>query len=134
MSSLRNKIADYFRERPEVIAVYLFGSYARGKAHRFSDVDVGVLMAGRNSDFHIEKKKEYMTGLARRTRKDVDLVILNSLSEVFLRQIFLEGECILVNDPKKLSHHKMVMFAKIAEFGYYRPQMESGFITNIMEA
>jgi predicted nucleotidyltransferase len=36
----------YFAERPElgVASVYLFGSHAEGRAHRDSDVDLGVLL------------------------------------------------------------------------------------------
>ena len=36
----------YFADRPElgVAAVYLFGSHAAGRAHRESDVDLGVLL------------------------------------------------------------------------------------------
>jgi predicted nucleotidyltransferase len=37
------KLADYFRQRSDIAAVYLFGSVARGTARASSDVDVGVL-------------------------------------------------------------------------------------------
>ena len=36
-------IANYFREKPGVAAVYLFGSVAKGRPGRGSDVDIGVL-------------------------------------------------------------------------------------------
>ena len=37
--------ADYLRSRTEIVAAYLFGSVAAGKAHKFSDVDVALLLA-----------------------------------------------------------------------------------------
>src|SRR3954470_8845525 len=40
------KLEQYFTERPDlgVASVYLFGSHAEGRAHRESDVDVGILL------------------------------------------------------------------------------------------
>jgi predicted nucleotidyltransferase len=44
--SKRQDLERYFAERPElgVAAVYLFGSHAEGRAHRESDIDLGVLL------------------------------------------------------------------------------------------
>jgi len=134
MSALEQKIAGYFRKKQEVIAVYVFGSHAQGKKRESSDIDVGILLDGNSSDFCKGRRTEYILELGRSTRKDIDPVILNSSSEELLRQVFLKGKCILVNDSRKLAQYKMVMFAKIAEFGYYRRQMQSGLIRKIMEA
>ena len=43
-SGIIKKINQYFKERNEVMAVYLFGSYARGKERRDSDIDLAVLV------------------------------------------------------------------------------------------
>lgn len=37
------KIKDYFSRQPDVMAVYLYGSYATGNTHKRSDIDFGVL-------------------------------------------------------------------------------------------
>jgi len=134
MSELETNIAEYFRNKKEVIAVYLFGSHAEGKNREFSDIDIGILLDENSFDFANKQRKEYALALARSTRKDIDPVILNSAGEGLLRQVFLKGKCIVVNDSRKLARSKMVMFSKIAEFGYYRKQMQSGLVTKIMEA
>jgi len=134
MSELEEKIAGYFEKKEEVIAIYLFGSYAEGKERDSSDIDIGILLDEDSLDFSKERRKAYIVGLGRSTRKNIDPVILNSASEELLRQVFLKGKCIVVRDPKKLAQFKMVMFAKIAEFGHYRSQMQSGLIRKIMEA
>ena len=36
-------VADYFRDKPGIVAVYLFGIVAKGMARAGSDVDIGVL-------------------------------------------------------------------------------------------
>jgi hypothetical protein len=134
MSELEKKIAGYFKKKKEVIAVYLFGSHAEGKNRGLSDIDIGILLNGDSLDVANEKRKEYVLALARSTRKDIDALILNSAGEGLLRQVFQKGKCILVNDATILARSKMVMFSKIAEFGYYRNQMQSGLVRKIMEA
>ncbi len=37
------KIPEVFRRHPEVVAAYLFGSYAKGEAGPLSDVDIAYL-------------------------------------------------------------------------------------------
>jgi hypothetical protein len=81
----------------------------------------------------IDKRNLYMVDLANILKKEIHPVILNSAGEELMRQIFTKGRCILVTDQKKLSLFKMTMFARIADFGYYRQQMQSGLIRNIME-
>lgn len=38
-------LVDYLATQPDVLAAYLFGSYATGKARPQSDVDVAVLLS-----------------------------------------------------------------------------------------
>jgi len=133
MNKLEEKIKSYFKNKKEVIAVYLFGSYAVGKEQTFSDVDLGILFDEMDKDLSFKRRTDYLIELGRLLRKDIHPVILNSASEELLRQIFSKGKCILVNDVKKLAVHKMVMLVKIAEFAYYRSQIQSGLIKKVME-
>jgi predicted nucleotidyltransferase len=131
---LANKLKAYFEDQSEVIAVYLFGSQATGEKDRSSDVDLGVLIDTHDRMIEVEKRTLYMVDLATILRKEIHPVILNSAGEELMRQIFLKGKCILVRDPQKLSLFKMTMFARIADFSYYRDQMQSGLIRNILES
>lgn len=131
---LTNKLKAYFKDQSEVIAVYLFGSQVTGEKDRSSDVDLGVLIDTHDRMIEVEKRTRYMIDLATILKKEIHPVILNSAGEELMRQIFLKGKCILVRDPQKLSLFKMTMFARIADFSYYRDQMQSGLIRNIMES
>jgi predicted nucleotidyltransferase len=131
---LINQLEAYFEDKSEVIAVYLFGSQATDKTGRSSDVDIGILFDTSDVAGEIDKRNQYMVDLANILRKEIHPVVLNSAGEELMRQIFLKGKCILVRDPKKLSLFKMTMLARIADFGYYRDQMQSGLIRNIMES
>jgi len=133
LPTLEAKIETCFKNRTEVIAVYLFGSYAKGKERHLSDIDIGILLDEKDRDFMAEKRKEYTVELARVLRKDIHVVILNLAGEELLRQVFLKGKCLLINDSRKLARYKMVMFGMIAEFAFYRPRMQSGLIRKIVE-
>ena len=132
-SKLEENIRVYFRDKKEVIAVYLFGSHAKGKERPLSDIDVGILLDKNDRDFLKERRKDYTIELGRALRKDIHPVILNLAGEELLKQIFSKGKCILINDARKLALYRMVMFARIADFAYYRSQMQSGLIRKVME-
>ena len=131
---LINKLKAYFEDKSEVTAVYLFGSQAKNKTTPSSDVDLGILLNTKDRATETKKRNQYLVDLATILRKEIHPVILNSAGEELMRQIFLKGKCILVRDPEKLSLFKMTMFARIADFGYYRRQMQSGLTRNIMES
>ena len=42
------KLSEYFNEKSGVIAVYVFGSYAKGKERPSSDLDIGLLFDARD--------------------------------------------------------------------------------------
>ena len=131
---LINRLKAYFKDKSEIVAVYLFGSQATNKTLRSSDVDIGILLDTYDRAIETEKRNQYLVELANILRKEVHPVILNSAGEELMRQIFLKGKCILVRNPEKLSLFKMTMYARIADFSYYRDQMQSGLIRNIMES
>ena len=130
-SDILKKIGSFFEDRPEVIAVYLFGSFARGKEQRDSDLDLGVLLdheeVRRQDDF----MREYTVGLARVLRKDLHIVIMNNAGEGLTAQILKNGQCILNRKPELLSRFKMVSYAMIAEFADHRNRMKKGFVRRL---
>jgi len=132
-NQLAKRITTYFKSKPEVIAVYIFGSYAQGIQRRLSDIDIGILLDRRALKDAGKIINKYMIELPRILRKDVHPVILNTASEELLKQIFKKGKCVLINDSKKLARYKMVMFANIADFSYYRDRMQSGFLRKAIE-
>jgi len=129
-NKLTATIINYFDSRQEVVAVYLFGSHASGKEHGSSDIDLGVLL-NRNDPLG-ERRNKFLVDLTRALNKDVHLTILNTAGEELMRQIYKKGICLLVNDPRKLTLFNMVMYAKIADFSFYRRRMRTGFVKSLM--
>jgi predicted nucleotidyltransferase len=126
----------YFKRQPQVCAVYLFGSYAKERSGPTSDVDIGVVLKpgeviGMSSP--IACRERFLVDLSRRLRKDPHLVVMNLANTVLLKQIFLTGRCLVVNDPPQLSMFKMAAYARIADFGYYHHHFKTIFARKLME-
>src|SRR6056297_1789781 len=67
---LEQKIIEYFQDQSEVVAVYLFGSYAKGKERSASDLDLAVLMERDALQTEFSLRKRYVQELGRILRKD----------------------------------------------------------------
>ena len=83
----------------DVVAVYLFGSTARGTRREGSDVDVGVLLAGRpprtlaGLELDLEAELERSIGLS------VQLVVLNSAPPDLVHRVLRDGRLLVDRDP-----------------------------------
>jgi predicted nucleotidyltransferase len=76
--NFENIIKQYFKDRKEIAAVYLFGSYASGKNNYMSDVDIGILFTHQYSKSDKNFKEEYIIQLGRLLRKDIHPVLMNT--------------------------------------------------------
>jgi predicted nucleotidyltransferase len=80
---------------PPIVSAYLFGSVARGTAHRESDVDLGVLFdyARSNADTRFAACLRLATRLAEVLHIGrVDVVVLNDAPPTLGRRIITEGQ------------------------------------------
>lgn len=90
--------AELRRAPDEVLAVYLFGSRARGTARADSDVDLGLLLA------YIPEPS--LTGLAATLADaldaqlglEVDVVVLNTAAPDLTHRVFRDGVLLLDRD------------------------------------
>ena len=84
-----------------IVSAYLFGSQAEDRAHRQSDVDVGVLLP--HGTFGARGRFDARVQLAsfligELNRNDVDVVVLNDAPPLLARRIVTRGRRILRND------------------------------------
>jgi predicted nucleotidyltransferase len=97
-------VAEFLRARPRlgIGSAYLFGSHADGRAHRESDVDLGVLLSwdlhptrqGRD-DLQVTLGSDLIAVLHQNR---VDLVILNDAPPLLGRHIVTAGRRIFLGD------------------------------------
>jgi uncharacterized protein len=99
-------LARYFEEHPDlgVASAYLFGSQAEGRAHRESDVDVGVLLqwdrhptASDRFDMRVRLGSDLIAVVHH---NEVDVVILNEAPPLLGRKIIYDGIRVFLGDPE----------------------------------
>ena len=101
-----------------VVSAYLFGSEAKGRAHRESDVDVGVLLS-RNTypgaADRFEARLRLTARLQAAVRRDVDVVILNDAPPQLVRRIMTDGCRLLVADAVADHAHLRTTLSRAAD-------------------
>ena len=99
---LQNKIKDFFQSKPGIVALYLFGSEAKGKATSTSDVDVAALYEFKSMPDPLEAI-EIRSELESKLHREVDLIIFNKANPILKHQIFKKGTRLLVNNRRFLN-------------------------------
>ena len=130
---IENQIKSFFKNEKDIVAVYLFGSYASGKVRSCSDIDLAILFDSHDRAAINRRLDNYLIDLSRIFRKDTHLTAMDFASEGLLKQIFKKGKCIIVNDTKIMAYFKMIAYSKIAGFYYHHRKMQSGIIRKVME-
>lgn len=102
------------RELPGTLAIYLFGSFAEGREHRESDVDLGVLLD--RSVYPTEKERfEYRVMAGSRLNdllgRVADVVILNDAPPELARAIVTKGRRVYCADAE--ADHAFVRDAQL---------------------
>ena len=87
--------------RGKILFAYLFGSIARGEAARGSDLDLAVYFADNRPQFQRKLKVDLYMTLSRLLKKDdIDIVVLNTASNLMLLdEILRQGIVLLDTDP-----------------------------------
>ena len=127
-----------FSTFPEVVAVYLFGSTARGTQGKRSDVDIAILTrAGETPRRRSRPLVEYVQAACDALGTDrVDVVLLGRASIVLRHEVFREGTLLLVRDPEVLSRFReessreyldTIPLRRIFEEAYFRRIRRNGF-------
>ena len=122
---------------PEVVAVYLFGSAARGTRGKRSDVDIAVLTRARGATRR-RSLVEYVQAACDALGTDnVDVVLLDRAPIVLRHEVFREGKPLLVRDPEALLRFRLessrvyldtIPLRRIFEKAYFRRLRRNGFV------
>ena len=107
---LLKELSETFNADNDITAAYLFGSYAKGKNHPLSDIDIAVLLK-ENMDFFQKKLDLIETASETLSTDEFDLVILNQASPGLAFEILNNGK-ILVNKNENLRIEFLLKNAK----------------------
>jgi uncharacterized protein len=82
----------------DVVAVYLYGSVARGTAGPASDVDLGVLLSSRPPATLEGRMLDYEGTLTTALDRPVQVVILNDAPADLVHRVMRDGRVVLERD------------------------------------
>ena len=126
LDQLKNEITCYCSNRPDVVACYLYGSFAAGTNRLGSDLDIAVLLDDAMPPTAYNDVRFNIIGeLGRICRLDVHPLIMNTAGELVLGQVFRKGVCLYERDTETVGSFRRRKFPQIAEFTYYIEMMRS---------
>ena len=108
---------------PSLIALYRFGSQAKGTARPDSDVDLAVLSHDPISSL---RRFELAQELAAQLHHDVDLVDLRTASTVMRLQVLSTGTCLDAPDEPACRKFEMYAYADYARLNEERREIVKG--------
>ena len=127
-------IEEYFYNQNEVLAVYLFGSYASKQCRDASDIDLAILC-----DFTIQPEHffnlemKYFKDLSRLLPKNLDIVILNRARELLTYEVFRNGELIFERDRDTRIAYQARRICDYLDFAPLMQQMRQGMMKRLRE-
>ncbi len=96
---MRTALELWLNERPEILLAVLFGSFASGREHAQSDVDLAIGAAGPLS---IDERVALHLSLSRALDREVDIVDLHTAHGLILGEA-LQGEWLRRSDLNLLT-------------------------------
>ncbi len=96
---IESELRSFFASNPgDAVAVYLYGSVARGTARKGSDVDVGVLLENDPPRTLRGMKLDLEADLESLLEVPVQLVVLNRAPPDLIHRILRDGKLVLDRD------------------------------------
>jgi len=97
---------------PNVLAIYVYGSMARGDHHTASDIDLGILLPRGERIVDLL----HLTGaLCETIRRDVNVVDLRRAGNVLRKEVLIDGVVLYAKDPDVLLGWEAEAMSEYAE-------------------
>lgn len=79
----------------DILFAYLYGSFARGNKHKFSDIDIAVYLRNPNAKRYLN-----ILGALEIKGREIDLRILNNSPPLFRYRVIKDGILLFCRDEK----------------------------------
>ncbi len=81
--------------QPDVVAAYLFGSRATGRARPGSDVDTAMLLSEEDDLARFHRRLRLMDGVSEVCGREADVIVLNDGLPLLQHQVLKHGQLAL---------------------------------------
>lgn len=88
------ELQEFFRNRQDIAAVYIFGSFGTEFEHQFSDLDFGIVFSTASIRFEDELRLAALLSQLLK-RDDIDIVNLNKAPINLRYRVISEGDLII---------------------------------------
>ena len=92
-----NRIKSYLLSNQNIIFGYLFGSYSKNEQTALSDIDIALYL----NDTSFDSKLQINYELSKLLKKDVDLVVLNDVKNIYLLEEILKNGVVIKENEKR---------------------------------
>ncbi len=133
LSEQYNRLADFFSTQEHVRLAYLFGSVAKGKAGKLSDVDIAVLLdESLNKKQRFDLQLELISDISKLLKTDkIDLVVINEAPLSLKFEIIKANYPLFIRDRmEKIDFEQMVM-SRYLDRRYYEKRASSEFLKKV---
>ena len=122
-----DEIVKDLKKYPEVMAIILFGSHAKGRAKPISDIDIAVITKDSNKSLEAEKsletKKNLEAEISSFSSNILDVVPFFRLPLYIQFEVFKYGETLFVRDEEYLMQIKRDVLREYLDISYLYERM-----------
>lgn len=111
------KVLNQIKTYPSVIAIYLFGSFAKGSQNPISDIDIAVIIE--------EKDRDAETEIGCLYSDYFDVVLFHKLPLYIQFEVFSSGRELFVRDEGRLQEIKEKVLMDYLENSWLYRRIES---------
>jgi len=115
-----NSIKEYLLQDNDIIAIVLFGSYARKTENVNSDIDIAIKIKreiSKKEKFNLQLKLEELVN------KDIDLLNLDELDDGVKYEVLINGETLYAKDEFQFELYKLRMYKEYLELNESRAKI-----------
>ena len=114
---MKSKLSDIFAPNDTVLFAYLFGSYTEGTQKEDSDVDIAVYL----NDISLDARLSLHHNLEKELGKEVDLVVLNEVKNIYLLEAILRKGSVLKDHESRAffeveKNHEIIDFKQFKRY------------------
>ncbi len=132
---LKIYLNEIIKDVPSIVAVYLFGSYAKGKEKAQSDMDLAFLLDEKayKSDSFEATGPAHMAAMriGIRFKRETDVVILNSSSVELAYKAVTSGRCVYEAEQDRRLEYEATIRSMYYDFRPFLMELRSSFLERL---